>query len=191
MAELKRRATLIGRAYTLTPLTPEDVSGKYVGWLNDPEVTRYFEKRQIHQTLDTARTYVSSFYGEEERYIWSISPSGNTQPVGTIILSDINRPSGSAAFGVTIGETEYRGKGASSEAIGLIAGFAFQTLGLHRLWATTAASNYGMLFTFKQLGFALEGQLREACLLGDGTHVDLLLWGMLNNEWTTKDGHGH
>ena len=189
--ERSEGTTLKGHAHTLTPFIPEDVSDQYVGWLNDPEVTRHFEKRQVHQNLETAQAYVSSFYGYEKRYIWGICPNGPCTPVGTIILSDINHVSGSAGFGVTIGEAAYRGTGAASEAIDLVARFAFQTIKLHRLWATTAATNYGMLFTFKQLGFTLEGQLRKACLLGDGTHVDLLLWGLLAEEWKPREEHGH
>lgn len=74
-----------------------------------------------------------SFYGSTEKYMWGIYPNDSSDPIGTATLYDINRQHGSGEIGLLIGERNYWGKGASIEAIELIAQFAFETGGLRRL----------------------------------------------------------
>ena len=86
-----------------------------------------------------------------------------------------------------IGETEYWGKGASKEAIVLVAGFAFECLGLRRLTAGTYSLNHGMNFTFKQLRFELEGKLRKAHFTSPGKFMGGFRWAVLAEDWKALD----
>ncbi len=187
MADLK---TLVGSKFGLIPFKEEHISERYIGWLNDPEVNRFLEVRFVHQTYETVVAYVRSFYGETEKYMWGIYPNGINDPIGTATLYDIDRNHRRGEIGLMIGEKSYWGKGASDEVMELIARFAFETLGLHRLTGGSYATNYGMNFTFKRLGFTLEGKMREACVLSSGTYVDAYRWGILAKEWKARDRQG-
>ena len=179
--------TLIGPRYTLRLFTPDEIGPRYIGWLNNPEVNRFLVVRFTSQTYETALAYVSSFHGDNEKYMWGIFPNDADEPVGTATLSDINRDHGVGAIGLLIGEMEYWGKGASNEAMELILEFAFETLGLHRTIGWSYALNHGMNFTFKRLGFSIEDkQKREAPETSAGTHTDGFKWGILADDWRAR-----
>lgn len=176
-------SVLAGPNYTLAPITDADITDKYLGWLNDPEVNRYLEVRFTPQTRETALAYVRSFYRDEEKYMWTIRPNGRPEPVGSITLAFFNRTHQTAEIGLMIGNRDYWGRGASTEALGLICEFAFERIGLRRLVAGSYAPNRGMNFTFKQLGFRIEGRLVQAFFLEPDSYVDGVRWGLLRDEW--------
>jgi ribosomal-protein-alanine N-acetyltransferase len=178
---------LKGVQFSLIPFKAKHISDRYVGWLNDPEVNRFLEVRFVHQTNETVLAFVRSFYGGVEKYMWGIYPNDEDM-VGTATLYSVNRDHGTAEIGLLIGETRYWGKGASAEAIQLMANFAFETLGLRRLTGGGYAANQGMTFTFKRLGFRLEGTQRRAYMSDSGTYVDGYRWGILADEWRARNG---
>lgn len=177
---------LKGGRFTLRPFTEEDISDRYIGWLNDPEVNRFLEVRFVRQTYETALEFVRSFYGEVEKYMWGIYPNDAAGPIGTTTLHEIRRNHGTGEIGLMIGEAEYWGKGASNEAKELVLEFAFETLGLRRATGGCYASNHGMNFTFKRLGFTFEGKQRAAWYVSPGTYVDGFRWGILADEWRAR-----
>ena len=187
MKTQKLQRNLLGSQFSLIPFTEEHISDRYIGWLNDPQINRFLEVRLVHQTYETVLEFVQSFYGSTEKYMWGVYLNESSTMIGTATLYNINRHHGSAEIGLLIGEMDYWGKGASMEAIGLIAQFAFETLGLRRLTGGNYASNHGMNFTYKQLGFSLEGKLRQAYLLKPGIYVDGYRWGILAEEWRARD----
>jgi RimJ/RimL family protein N-acetyltransferase len=177
---------LRGSRYDLFPFKEEDISERYLGWLNDPDVNRFLEIRFVHQTRETVLKYVRSFYADTEKYMWGIYPKGCSEPIGTATLANIDRNHGSGGTGLMIGETAYWGKGASLEALKLVAEFAFETLGLHRLSAVSCAPNHGLSFTHKMFGYRLEGTFKRSLFLAPGTYVDQFAWGMLAEEWRAR-----
>lgn len=180
--------TLSGEYFRLEPLQEQHVSDRYVSWLNDTEINRYLEVRFVRQTLETVTKYVQSFYQETEKYMWAVYPRDSLDFVGTATLSSINRIHGSGGIGFMIGEKAYWGSGASQESLGLIADFAFNHLGLRRLFAETCGPNHGMNFTFKRMGFTMEGKMREAHYLSSDGFVDGYRWGILASEWRDRRG---
>ena len=178
--------SLEGKRFALFPFTEQHITESYLRWLNDPGVNRFLEVRFVPQTRETALAYVRSFYGSEEKYMWSVHPRGRAEPIGTSTLAYIARHHGSGVIGLMIGDRSFWGKGASDEAIELIAQFAFERLGLRRLMATSVALNHGMNFTFNRLGFTLEGKLREACCVRPGAYADVFSWGLLAREWKDR-----
>lgn len=174
---------LEGFQFRLRPFREEQVSDRYIGWLNDPEVTRFLEIRFVRQNNATASSYVRSFYSGVEKYMWGIYPNHHEEMIGTITLHHVNLIHGTAEVGLLIGEKCYWGKDASTEAMNLLAQFAFETIGLRRLTGGTYATNHGMNFTFKRLGFRHEGTLRRAYLVDNDKYVDGYRWGILSEEW--------
>jgi RimJ/RimL family protein N-acetyltransferase len=181
--DTRPRQVLQGSRFTLRPFRESDISDRYVAWLNDPEVNRYLEVRHLTHTRESVVPWVNAFYGAEEKYIWGIFPSGESEPIGTTTVYDINRHYLRAEFGIMIGERSYWGNGTGEEVIRLVMDFAFNTLGLRRLTGSSYASNRGMNFTFKKLGFTLEGRQREAVCLVPGKYEDYLKWALLRSEW--------
>lgn len=176
---------LYGTKCTLIPFKEEHICECYINWLNDSEVNRFLEVRHNHQTYDSVLTFVRSFYGDDEKYMWGIYSNDPHKLIGTTTLHSIDRNHNCGEIGLLIGEKVYWGKGASTEVIELLLEFAFEILKLHRLTGGTYAPNRGMNFTFKTLGFAREGVLRKALAITPGEYVDGYRWGVLADEWRT------
>lgn len=182
--------SLEGVKYRLAPLQVSQITDRYIGWLNQPEINRYLDVRFVPQDRETVSAYVRSFYGSEEKYIWGIYPKQHSAAaqdfVGTITLYLINRNHGSAYFGILVGEREHWGKGASTEAIRLLGDHTFGELGLRRLTAGTYAPNLGINFTLQKLGFRCEGKFKKAYRVDRESFTDGYFWAVLKDEW--KDG---
>lgn len=180
------RERIEGRNLVLEPFDKSFITDRYVSWLQDPEVTKFLGRsREEPQSRETATEFVESFEGPVEKYMWAIVPRSVGDAVGTCTLYNIDRYNGLAEMGLLIGEKDYWGKGTSDETIELLAAFAFDRLGLRRLTAGSSAKNLGMNFTFKKLGFTLEGRLRESMRVGD-TFGDGYRWGLLAREWRER-----
>lgn len=176
------RRVLHGATFTLRPFTTADISDRYLSWLVDPDVTRFLEIRHTPQTRETATAFVASFDGPAEKYMWGIY-AGDAGMIGTTTLYDINRVHGLSELGLLIGEKAFWGHGVSAETVNLVAGFAFDTLRLRRLCGGSYARNHGMNFTYRRLGFTLEGKQRKAFVIAPGEFVDGFRWGLLADEW--------
>jgi [ribosomal protein S5]-alanine N-acetyltransferase len=181
MKRIMNSNKLIGKTYSLGPLTLDDITEEYIAWLNNPIVNKFLEVRHVNQTIETVTEYINEFYKDHERYIWGIY-SIEDRLIGTVNLTNINRYHNVAVLGLMIGNSDFWGKSASEEAMRLVLDFAFDTLGLNRVTGGCYSTNIGMIFTFKRLGFTREGVMRKSVLEGD-KYIDSYLWGIISDEW--------
>ncbi len=137
--------------YSFKKLTVEDITDKYVSWLNDPIVNQYLEVRHKKQTIKTVIDFVDSFYKQEEKYIWGIYH--DTKMIGTTTLYSFNRIEGNVEIGMMIGDTNYWGKLASDSAYKFALDIAFNELGMNSVTGGCYDANLGIIFTFIKLGF--------------------------------------
>lgn len=175
-------STLSNERFRLAPFTEDSIGERYLGWLNDPEITRFLEIRYEPQTREMALAFVRSFAGSAEKYIWGIHAVTDGSLIGTATLHTINRHHGSAELGILIGEKAYWGGTTALDVLSLMIDFGFGPAGLRRLMAGTYARHWGMNLIYKKLGFTLEGTLRLAFPLGE-QFVDGYRWGLLATEW--------
>ena len=78
-----------------------------------------------------------------------------------------------------IGEKDCWGKGLATDAIGLVAQFAFDVLGLYKLNAGTYAGNVGSQKALEKNGFVREGVLKKQVLSEGGRREDVFRFGLL------------
>ena len=186
MKRITNKKKLMGKSYSLSPFTLDNITDEYIGWLNDPSVNKFLEIRIVNQTIETVTKYINSFYPddfeqENEKYLWGIY-SENNRLIGTISLTKINRYHSSTELGLMIGNKDFWGKSASEEAIKLVHDFAFNTLELNRVTGGCYSTNMGMIFTFKRLGYKREGVMRKSHFDGE-KQIDVWWWAILLEEW--------
>jgi len=105
--------------------------------------------------------------------------------VGLAEIMWVDWSNSSAAVQLGIGSAEDRRKGYGREALGLLLRFAFDELSLYRLGAVLPEYNEPALALFQSFGFVEEVRRREA-LNRDGRHWDLLVYGLLAEEWRAR-----
>ena len=100
---------------------------------------------------------------------------------GTIVLDAIDPVVRSANLRLTM-RPAYRGRGYGTEAIQLVLGMGFDGLGLHRIGLVVPAINARAKSLYENVGFRVEGRLRDAFRDGDGW-TDGLVMGLLEDEY--------
>ena len=112
---------------------------------------------------------------------WGIARRADDLVLGTCTLFHLDADNRRAEVGFVLGRAHW-GQGLSSEVLTALIGFAFDTLGLHRLEADVDPRNLPSLRTLERQGFLREGHLRERYHVG-GEIQDTVLLGLLRREW--------
>ncbi len=162
-----------------------DVTPAYVEWVNDPEIVRYLETRFATVTARDLRAYVAKMRKDPNSVFLAMILKGPDRHIGNIKVGSINWIHGFADLGLIIGEKHLWGHGYATQAIRLATDFAFDDLGLRKVFAACYAPNEGSKRAFEKAGFAVEGVLRQHYEV-DGKYVDGLLLGRLREEPGTK-----
>lgn len=155
-------------------LTPKDVSGKYVGWMNNREVTKFIENKDKNNTLEKLKKYVSKMHESLDNYLFGIYLIATNEYIGNIKVGNIHPQHLRADVGLMIGEKKYWGKGYGNQAIAAVANFAFTELKLNKLFAMMVKTNPGSFHAFLKAGFTHVGTFKKHAKIGN-TFVDTLI----------------
>src|SRR3954447_25489786 len=95
-------------------------------------------------------------------------------------------PSGpwAAKLGYAI-HADHWGNGYATDAARVMLGFAFNTLGRHRVTAAIGPENEASIAVVKRLGFTYEGHLRDH-VFTNGAWRDSLLYSLLETEYAER-----
>ena len=94
--------------------------------------------------------------------MFAICIKKNNKYIGNIRLSSIDFVNKSCTFGRLIGDKNSQGKGYGSEALILVLRYAFETLGMNRVYSAIAKENNASFKSNIKVGMKKEGLLKEA-----------------------------
>jgi ribosomal-protein-serine acetyltransferase len=77
----------------------------------------------------------------------------------------------------------FEGRGLVTGACTLFVDHAFRERRLHRIEIHAAADNARSRAVAERLGFTHEATMRDGCRKPDGTYVDQVIYGLLEDEW--------
>ncbi len=173
---------IVGKTVRLRPMEKRDLELK-VRWINDPDVNAKLHY-DVPITLAKTQEWFERVSQDATRHD-SVIELLDATPVGLIGLMKIEQRDRTAEIYIAIGEKEYWGKGVMLESEGLLIKWAFEQLGLHKIWAQTRATNVASIITMKKLGFRIEGTLREEKEVA-GKRVDIIRVGLLRHEFDSQ-----
>lgn len=176
MATPPEGPTIEGASLKLRPFTGADISPAYLGWLNDPEVTRFSNQRFHRHDAESAQAYLAGFAGGPGLFLL-VTEQGSGRPVGTL-TAHVQPHHGTADMGILIGARDCWGRGYGLEAWMLLQRWLFDGRGLRKVTCGTSAANLAMQRIAERAGLQLEGR-RCAQEIIDGAPVDILLYGRL------------
>lgn len=161
----------------LRPLTAQDVP-VIAGLANNYKIWRYLRDRLPHPYSEQdAVAFVQLTQSETPACTFGIQYQGSLAGVtGLMLQNDIHRLS--AEIGYWIGEP-YWNKGIATVAVQLLAGYAFHTLRLRRLFAGVFETNPASARVLSKAGFTLETVARQA-VIKEGQLLDEHRYVMLN-----------
>ena len=122
-------------------------------WDRDPELAAWNGRSPIGVSLSAARRdYLARW---EDRSIKTFIIEAEGSPIGMATLYDFRR--GGCELGIKIGPGALRGRGYASEAVELLVGYVFDTLGLKSVRGSTLSHNLRMQRVFEKNGFRQVG----------------------------------
>jgi RimJ/RimL family protein N-acetyltransferase len=98
---------------------------------------------------------------------------GQQLPIGLLAFLHFDKIHQKAELRKLIGEPDYRGRGLAKEATQLWLQFGISTLGLKKIYLNTLDTNIRNIKLNEELGFKVEGILRNECFI-DGIYHDVL-----------------
>jgi RimJ/RimL family protein N-acetyltransferase len=104
------------------------------------------------------------------------------QCVGSCGLFNPNATARTCEVGIGIGAKEYWGRGLGRESLRLLLNYGFRYLNYRKLWLRVHAANERAIRAYRACGFVEEGRQR-AHVWSDGAYDDLVLMGLLREEW--------
>ena len=122
-------------------------------WDRDPELAAWNGRSPTSVSLSAARRdYLARW---EDRSVKTFIIEAEGDPIGMATLYDFRR--GGCELGIKIGPGTLRGRGYASEAVELLVGYVFDTLGLQSIRGSTLSHNHRMQRVFEKNGFRQVG----------------------------------
>ncbi|MBU6256361.1 MAG: GNAT family N-acetyltransferase [Chloroflexi bacterium] len=170
---------LVGDGVALRPHTRATLPA-LKRWYADPDLVRLARHRNVPLSSDEVERLVRERFTTTQMLAFALYERTRTgeQLIGSCTLANLDSGNQTATLHLMIGEPSARGRGLGTEATRLVTGFAFDTLGLHRVSLTLFSFNVAALRCYAKAGFLEEGRMRDA-ILRDGQRWDEIQMGLL------------
>jgi RimJ/RimL family protein N-acetyltransferase len=176
---------ITGDRIRLRSLTEQDMALK-VKWYNDPAVRKTLVVDEVFD-LDRTVAWFHTLADRNDRADFCVE-SLTGIPIGITGLIDIDRKNKTAQCYCVIGEKAFWGQGLGTEIHSVLFQWAFETLGIEKIWAHIRTNNPAIFRVVEKLGFKIEGTLRQDKIV-DGRRIDLYHIGLLRDEFVPAHTH--
>ena len=162
---------IAGNRVRLRQFTPADITEAYIGWLNDPVVTRYSNQRFRTHTRASCEAFLAGFAGSPSLFV-SVHDAATHTAIGTMTAYAQARH-GTCDTGILIGARDAWGAGFGMEAWRLLTDWLLTKGGVRKLTAGCLAANGAMIALMERSGMAREA-VRAGQELLDGEPCDIV-----------------
>lgn len=170
---------------TLRRLRRSDAADVLV-FRGDWEVQKY--NGPVFQDLEAVHSLIEELHAEYSArtgVTWAVTLKDSDTVLGLFGLHHWSKRHRRAEVGYDLARA-YWGQGIASETLRAIVRFGFETMNLHRIYASTIADNHRSVRLLERLGFQREGTKREHILEEDGTFHDGAMYSLLRSEYRTQ-----
>lgn len=176
------KPTLTGERVVLRPLTVADVPA-VMTTLTDTESNRL---TGTHRTFTTQQVHdaISTWADQDDRIDMAVIDNTTGEHVGEVVLNELDTDNLSCNFRIAL-VSSHTNTGLGTEATRLMLGYAFDTVGVHRVELDVYAFNPRARRVYEKVGFVYEGTKRQA-LRWHGEWIDSLVMAMLVDDWTAQ-----
>ena len=153
----------------------EKDADQMIEWMHDENVVRSLGKDFKNMTKSNCLEFIrNSLSNNEKEYNFAICDSDDIY-MGTVSLKNVNLKHRNAEYAIAI-SSKAMGKGVSSFATKAILKFAFDELGLERVYLNVRNDNLRAINFYKKIGFKYEGEFRNHLKNNSGDDYFNLLW---------------
>lgn len=174
---------MLGKKVFLRLMEEKDVPHK-VKWINDPEIRSTLNFDYPISEIGTKK-WLNAVSGSPERRDFIVCDNENKNQIGYGGLLNIDFKNSKAESYMGIGEKDYHGKGYGIEIRNILLNYAFEELGLNKIYSYVWDQNQSMIKLNKRVGFQIEGLLRED-ILSHGELRNRYVMGILRKEFLSR-----
>lgn len=164
---------VLTQRFLLRRLTVDDVSERYLSWLDDSSAQKHIVAAGNTRGIDDLRNYVAARQQRDDLLFLGIFDRETGRHIGNIKYEPMDCEAGYAVMGILIGEPDYRGKGVTSEVLTASAQWLKQRYGLSQILLGVDLANEAAIRAYQKVGFVVE----------DTPHIDKVLPGTVTMVW--------
>ena len=139
----------------------------------------FVSKQAVEAWLDSK----TSFSASADEINLAMCVTGSDKHVGNIYLRQINWISRHAELKILIGDPEERSKGYGKAAIRQLLTYAFNDLGLKRIYLNVLTDNPAAINAYEKIGYRVEGTLRNQ-VFKQGSWKDVIVMGISSEDYS-------
>lgn len=169
-----------GKQVYLRPITKEDTM-HIVSWRNSEEVRPYFVYQKPF-TKESHEAWLENMIFSGKGYQFIVCDKETDEPVGSTYLRDYDKENNVAEFGIFLSGNKVKGKGIGKEATWLTLKYAFETVGMHKVFCRIFSDNIASQKALFGAGFVKEAYFKDMVKI-NGEYRDMVFGGLLETEW--------
>ncbi len=167
----------------LSKIKKEDMEHIY-RWFSDAKFLKYYDYYPpVPLNKDEVDNIFNDYENSNKSEVFAVRLDNTI--IGVAGFDDIIKENQVATLFIGLGNESERGKGYGSEAMKLLLEYGFENLNFHRIQLNVLEFNEKAIFLYEKSGFKKEGIFREF-VLRDNKRYNLLLYGLLRNEWNKR-----
>jgi len=165
----------------IEPFAEQNLTERYVSWLNDPQVVQFSDQRFQTHTLASCRAYWESFRSSPH-YFWAIRLHDEGDRMIGTMTAYVDEHHQVADVGILIGEKRVWGRGYASEAWITVCDYLLRHAGLRKVTAGTIEPNKGMIRVMEKAGMVDDGRSVRQCVWND-REMDVVHRALFKEAW--------
>ncbi len=154
---------------------------RMLSWMKNPETAEIFATDFSSFTIDKVKNFIKNA-NTDEANVNFICVDDDDKYLGTVSLKNIDKIAKNAEYAISFCY-DAQGTGASAFATKEILKYAFNTLGLERVYLNVIPQNVRANKFYKKMGFVFEGEFRNHIVV-NGKLSNLCWYSMLKDEFT-------
>jgi RimJ/RimL family protein N-acetyltransferase len=172
---------VLTKNYVLRSLTVEDATDTYISWWNDAEVQQGFN--ELARGWDQARAikHISSFNNRDKFHLGIFAKDSGIL-IGFFAMF-VNHRHKVVKSNVCVGDKSMWGKDVGVEVRAAMLEFIFGPLAMEKVCGEVYGRNLPSFYTYKVLGFRLEGVLKNQLDGIGGGRIAIYHFGLSKEEW--------
>lgn len=147
-------------------------------WMHDPEIAKNFRVDFRSMTLSDAEDFIAESFTETDQHFAVVDE--RDEYLGTISLKHIDKGNRNAEYAVATRSCAH-GTGVALDATREVIDYAFETLGLHKIYLNVMKENGRANRFYEKCGFVFEGTTRDQ-IFSEGAFHDLNWYGIIRTE---------
>lgn len=178
---------LIGKNLVLRPLKMSDMEKTY-NWRNNIELIKLTQGIRLPKTFEVEKNWFEAVLADKtnKNIYFGIDELSTSEFIGIIQLNNIDYFSGTATWGLIIGEAAKQGKGYGVQAPNLLFQYAFNVLNLRKIFGYAITCNKATLRMHEKIGgFVEEGRLKRHVFF-DGEYHDVLILSLFKENFAVN-----